>query len=446
MKKNKMGFVKFLDSVHPVRMVALGYLSYVMIGWLLLSLPFSHNGSAITPLDALFTSTSAVSTTGLATANIAHDFSSFGQIIILILIQLGGIGYMTFGSFIILSRSTKLSNRRKQIGETVFSMPKEFKIDKFIRSVIIFTAISETVGAISLYAIFASEGIDNPIWSAIFHSISAFCTAGFSLFDNSFEGMRGNVPVNLILGILSYLGAVGFIVFIDVWRRISGKVTKLTLTSRIIIVTTFWLTVGAVLLFFVAEPSIQTLPPYERLTASFFQVMTSITTVGFNTLPIAELSQASLFLTIILMVIGASPAGTGGGLKTTTLTALFGVTKSSLLGLRKVTFWGKEIPTVRIRIATASLGFYVIALILGGYFLALTEDAPFKEILFEVASALGTVGLSTGITALLTPFGKFIIITLMFVGRLGPLAFGIALFFPSQRETKQEEQEEDLAI
>jgi trk system potassium uptake protein TrkH len=172
--------------------------------------------------------------------------------------------------------------------------------------------------------------------------------------------------------------------------------------------------------------------------------MTSITTVGFNTIPIGALSQASLFLMILLMVVGASPAGTGGGLKTTTFTALVGVIRSALLGRRNVTFWGKEIPEERVRVAMASLGFYSGALILGCYLLALTETLPFEGLLFESASALGTVGLSTGITAQLTPIGKLILIGLMFAGRLGPLAFGIALFFPAPRP--DEADPEDLAV
>ncbi|HPG00172.1 MAG TPA: potassium transporter TrkG [Kiritimatiellia bacterium] len=444
MKEKWQGFLSFIHSLHPVRLVALGYLSYVVVGWVLLALPFSHATGAVSSLDALFTSTSAVSTTGLATVSTGHDYNTLGQIIILILIQLGGIGYMTFGSFVVLSRSAVLSERRQQIGKTVFSMPEDFRIDKFIRSVIAFTVITEAAGAVALFFAFSSAGISNPAWSAVFHSVSAFCTAGFGLYDDSFERLRGNVSVNLIIGILSYLGAVGFIVFVDGWRRFIGKTTRLTLTSRIILVTTGWLSLGAVALFFVAEPTIQALPPYERLVAACFQVMTSITTVGFNTIPIGNLSQASLLLIILLMVIGASPAGTGGGLKTTTFTALFGIIRSSILGREKVTFWNREIPEERIRVAIASLGFYAGSLILGCYLLALTESVPFEGLLFESASALGTVGLSTGITAQLTPIGKLILIGLMFIGRLGPLAFGIALFCPAGGADGH--GKEDLAI
>ena len=431
MKEKWLGFCRFVDSLHPVRMVALGYLAYILVGWVLLALPFSRGEGPVSSLDALFTSASALSTTGLTTVSTGHGFSLIGQLVILALIQIGGIGYMTFGSFVVLARRGDLSARREQIGKVVFSMPEEFRIAKFVRSVILFTAVVETAG------------VEHPAWSAVFHSISAFCTAGFGLYDTSFEALRGNVAVNVILGVLSYLGAIGFIVFVDAWRRLVGKTDRLTLTSRIILVTTAWISLAGTLLFYVAEPTIQALPPYERLTAALFQVMAAITTVGFNTIPIGQLSQASLFLLIMLMVVGASPSGTGGGLKTTTFSALFGVIRSALLGRDRVTFWRKEIPEDRIRLAIASLGFYVGALIAGGYLLALSESLPFEGLLFEAASALGTVGLSTGITAQLTPVGKLILILLMFIGRVGPLTFGIALFLPSGPRRRGKE---DLAI
>ena len=436
MKEKWLGFCRFVDSLHPVRMVALGYLAYILIGWVLLALPFSRGEGPVSSLDALFTSASALSTTGLSTVSTGHGFSLIGQLVILALIQIGGIGYMTFGSFVVLAR-------REQIGKVVFSMPEEFRIAKFIRSVILFTLLVETAGVAALFVAFRRAGVEHPAWSAVFHSISAFCTAGFGLYDTSFEALRGNVAVNVILGVLSYLGAIGFIVFVDAWRRLVGKTDRLTLTSRIILVTTAWISLAGTLLFYVAEPTIQALPPYERLTAALFQVMAAITTVGFNTIPIGQLSQASLFLLIMLMVVGASPSGTGGGLKTTTFSALFGVIRSALLGRDRVTFWRKEIPEDRIRLAIASLGFYVGALIAGGYLLALSESLPFEGLLFEAASALGTVGLSTGITAQLTPVGKLILILLMFIGRVGPLTFGIALFLPSG---PRQRGKEDLAI
>jgi len=437
------GFSGFLTGLHPVRMVTLGYLSYIVAGWLLLSLPFSHALSAVSPLDALFTATSAVSTTGLATVSTGNNYNLLGQIIIMVLIQLGGIGYMTFGSFVVLAGTGTLSERRKDIGTTVFSMPPAFKIDKFIRSVVKFTALVEGLGAAALFVAFMRAGLPNPLWSSIFHSVSAFCTAGFSLYDSNFEQLRGDFWINVILAVESYLGAMGFIVMVDVWRRIIAKTDRITLTSRIIIVTTAWVSGIALVLFFLGEPTIQQFPAHERLLASFFQVMAAMTTVGFNTIPIGALSRASLFLLTMLMVIGASPSGTGGGLKTTTFTAIFGVMKSVLLGREQVTFWGKTIPQGRVWLAVATLGFYTVALTFGSYLLSLTDPFDFEALFFEAASALGTVGLSTGITAQLSALGKFLVTTLMFLGRVGPLAFGLALSFPSRIHGVTEE---DLVI
>lgn len=271
-----------------------------------------------------------------------------------------------------------------------------------------------------------SDSYPDPVWRTWLNDVWLFC-----------RSLQKRHP-------FGKLGAIGFIVFVDGWRCIIGKTKRLTLTSRIIIPTTLWLSAAGVVLFFVAEPSIQHLPPYERIVVSCFQVMTSITTVGFNTIPNGGLSPASLFLIIMLMVIGASPSGTGGGLKTTTFTALYGIIRSSIRGWERVTFWGKEIPEERMRLAIATIGFYVMALIIGCYLLALAESHPFEKLLFETASALGTVGLSTGITGVLSPIGKLIIIMLMFVGRLGPLVFGIALFLPSN--TADGEIKEDLAV
>lgn len=381
------------------------------------------------------------------TVSTGNDFSFIGQIIILALIQLGGIGYMTFGSFVALSSSKSLSERRQQIGSSVFCLPNGFRIDAFIKHVIAFTLITEVLGAAALFFVFAQAGLQQPVWSAVFHSISAFCTAGFSLYDSSFEALRDNTACNIILSVLSYMGAIGFIVFLDVWHRITRQSSAITLTTKVILSTTLWVSAIGIVLFFFGEPSIRQLPLDKRIGAAVFQVMMSITTVGFNTIPIGGLSPASLFLIILLMVIGASPSGTGGGLKTTTFTALLGVIKSVISGRMDVLFRGKTIPAERVRVAMASLGFYVISLITGCYLLALTQSESFEKLLFEAASALGTVGLSTGITAALTSTGKLIIIGLMFLGRLGPLTFGMALFLPSPESPKKRHSKtEDLAV
>ena len=444
MRKTINGVGNFLIGLHPLRLVILGYISYIVLGWILLSLPFAQHGPGATALDNLFTTTSAISTTGLVTVSVSDSYNIFGQLVILLLIQLGGIGYMTFSSFVILSRKRTLSDKRTEIANVVFSLPQSFRIDKFLRSVIMFTAAIETTGAVCLYFIFRQAGQPHAVWSAIFHSISSFCTAGFSLYNNSFESFTDNFWLNLTVAALSYTGAVGFIVCVDVWRRITNKIQQVTLTTKIILHCTFWVSLIGTAILFLSEPSIQQLAVEKRLIASFFQAMASMTTVGFNTISISKISRASLLLLTTLMIIGASPSGTGGGLKSTTFTALIGIMRSTLQGKRHIYFWGKRVPNERVRLAVATFCFYVAFLLLGVYLLTFTEQMDFEAILFESASALGTVGLSTGITAQLSSMGKIAITFLMFVGRLGPLTFGMSLFL--RQKTLAEEKDEDVAI
>ncbi|MGE0086047.1 MAG: TrkH family potassium uptake protein [Desulfococcaceae bacterium] len=443
MKSSLIDIKIFLKGLHPVTIACFGYISYIMFGWILLSLPFTQITN-ISALDNLFTSASAVSTTGLTTISISDSYSFLGELIVLILIQLGGIGYMTFSSFIILSGRKNLSQERTKVSNTVFSLPKNFVVYKFIKSVVIFTVIIEFIGAIFLFLIFRASDIPNPLWSAVFHSISAFCTAGFSLYNNSFESFTNNFWLNLVISVLSYSGAVGFIVFVDIWRMIRGKIENITLTSKIILHMTFWLSMIGTLNIFLTESSIQQFPTDERLIASFFQAMTALTTVGFNTIPISSVTRASVILLTVLMVIGASPSGTGGGIKSTTLSAMLGVMGSVLKGELKVSFWKNEIPCERVWTATATFCFYISFLLIGIYFLELTESFKFEQIVFEAASALGTVGLSMGITGNLTKLGKIILIFLMFIGRLGPLTFGMVLFL--KKNILYQEEEKDIAI
>ncbi|MCG3199350.1 MAG: potassium transporter KtrB [Candidatus Omnitrophica bacterium] len=437
------GLRQFLAGLHPAKIAFFGYSTYMILGWLLLCLPFSQKGAGVGALDNLFIAVSALSTTGLATVSVSDSYSFFGQLVVLILIQLGGVGYMTLGSFVILSRKSDLSELRSKVGQTVFSLPTSFRIDKFIRSVVVFTFLIELVGIIPLYFIFREAGDPSPAWSAAFHSISAFCTAGFSLYNNSFESYAGHFWLNSVVGALSFLGAIGFIVFVDIWRKVRGKVRTVTLTSRIILWASFWLILGGTILLFIAEPSIRERPTDERLLTAFFQAMTAMTTVGFNTIPIAELSRASVLLVIVLMVIGASPSGTGGGVKCTALSAILGVMRSAIRGEKDVRFWGRQVPLERVWMGVASVGFYLVFLVIGTYLLEMTESTPFDKNLFEAASALGTVGLSMGITPELTNIGKVIITGLMFLGRLGPLTFGIALFCAPGAE---DIQDNDLAV
>ncbi|MEZ4849562.1 MAG: potassium transporter TrkG [Bacteroidia bacterium] len=432
----------WFKSLQPLQLLTYGYFSLLLIGFLILSIPVFHV-SSITTIDNLFISTSALSTTGLATINIAEKYNWGGQLIILLMIQIGGLGYMSIGSFVVMLKRRKLSGMNKDLVRYDFGLPEDFKVKVFIRDLVITTVAVELIGAIFLSLIFWWNGESAYIWKGIFHSISAFCTAGFSIFSDGLEGYRDNFYLNTVISLLSIGGALGFIVFTDLFEKFSGKKQKITFTSRIIIRFTFLgILLGASILF-LTDSTISQLPPENRILVSLFQSMTAFTTVGFNTHPIGEIAHAPLFFILLLMVVGASPAGTGGGMKSTTITALYAQLKSTFRGDQDAIYMNRKIPEHRVRMATSNFFFYVIVIFIGTFLLLLIQPQNTFAVLFEAVSALGTVGISTGITPDLTILGKVFVIALMFLGRIGPLSFGMALFSPKDEE---ELKEEDLAI
>jgi len=363
----------------------------------------------------------------------------------MILFQVGGIGYLTFTTFVILSTTHKITSWHKKVISTEFTLPKTIKIRDFLRSVVIFTLVMEFIGAILLFVAFKNDGsgISDTAWSAIFHSVSAFCTAGLSLFTDSFADYSTNGFVNLIISMLAIAGSLGFIVITDIGLRIKDRGHKLSFTTKVIFIGfVTLLTLGTTFLY-LFEPSIINLNSGNRFLAAFFQSMTSMTTVGFNTVNVGAFSQAMLLVCIFLMYVGASPSGTAGGIKITTLTTVFAVLRSRLKGRKKTTFLNNHIPEKRVSIATSAFIFYTTLIALGTFAITLTNTFDFQAILFEVASALGTVGLSLGITSELNSFGKFLIILLMFIGRLGVVTFGLAVWAKSMNEDDEDDHEEE---
>lgn len=446
-----MNFIKkislFVSNNNPNRIIVLGYLSYIVVGSLLLSLPVFNKVLSISFLDNFFIATSAVSTTGLTTISIGECYNFWGQLIIVVLIQLGGIGYMTLGSFVILSINNRMSMSQEKIQRQVFHLPEQVNTGEFVKILIYYSFMVEFVGALLLFIFFSMEKVPNALWSAVFHSVSAFCTAGLSLNSNSFESFYRNAGVNLTISVLCILGSLGFIIVYDIWSNKIKEKKSITLTSKIILWSTFILIFFGMIILFFFEPVISNRPFFERLLVSFFQSMTALTTSGFSTVSISVLSIFSYFIIILLMIIGASPSGTGGGLKTTTFTALIGVMKSSLMREKEVKFLNRTIPNERIWLAVSSLCFYLAVLLLSTFFLLLQNNRfSFQQVIFEAASALGTVGLSTGITPELNSIEKIIVIITMFIGRIGPLSFGIALFLRNTATASIKYSEEDLAV
>lgn len=420
----------------------MGYGVYILFGWLLLCVPLANTGSA-SVLDHLFTATSAVSTTGLATVGTSDTYTFLGQLIILLLIQLGGLGYMTFGSFAVLGRTGTLPNERRRIANVAFSLPDGLRVERFLLQVVGFTVAIEVLAAAGLYVRFSTLGVDNAAWQAIFHSVSAFCTAGFSLFDNGLMDVGHDPWVVAIISATSLSGALGFIVLGDLWSRaINGR--RLGLTSRVILtftVVTLTLTTWGL---FAWEPTLAEGPLWSRWMHAFFQAMTALTTVGFNTIDIGGMHTASLPLLLVAMIFGASPSGTGGGLKSTTLAALWGIVRASLAGRHQVVFWGSRVGVHRLQAAVSAAVVYSFTIFAGTQLLVLTEvDVAFKDLLFEVCSAIGTVGISRGITGDLSAVGTLIVIGLMFIGRVGPLAVVLAL---SHLDDDAIHDDQDLAV
>ncbi len=417
------------STLRPAQQLVAGFALYALIGTALLCAPFCETAPGRV-VDHLFNAVSAMSTTGLTTISVADSYTIFGQAVILSLFQLGGLGFMTLSSVIILARGRALKDARVDVLRAGFAVPHYFVMQHFLIHIVVFTAACESVGAALLWWRFGALGVDQPLWSAVFHSVSAFATAGFSLNNTSMEAFAGDWVVNLVIGALSYLGAIGFIVAQDVWYSAKLRERMLTFTSKVILwITAIVFLCGAAALF-VTEPTIRALPLQERFLASAFQMMTASTTAGFNTIPISAMSTPSLVIIMVAMLIGASPSGTGGGIKTTSVSAIFGNLTSVLRGRRSVVWLGHEIPLSRVLYAFAAASLYLIGLCLGVLALCFTEDKPFLPIVFEAASAIGTVGLSMGITGDLTTGGKLAVIAMMFAGRCGPLTIGLALLGP----------------
>ncbi len=443
-EKFLLWYKKFQVSKSPQMNLVWGFFLYILVGFGLLAIPLFHK-TDVAWLDSLFISTSAVSTTGLVTVSVFDSYNIFGQFIIMTLFQIGGIGYMTLTTYYLLFTTQRITHWHSKVIGAEFTLPRTIKIKDFIKSVIVFTIIMETLGAICFYIAFKQSGMETlqAVWFSIFHSVSAFCTAGFGLFNDSFMGYSDNTFINIIISMLAIAGSLGFIVITDLWYRLSRKSKQLSFTTKIVVYGfIILLSLGTVLVYF-AEPSLQ--DSNARLAESFFQAMTAMTTVGFNTISTGGLSLPILLLVTFLMYIGASPSGTAGGMKITTLTAMLSVLKSRLFGQKRISFLNRTIPFERLYVATSTFILYTSIIFLFTFLLTFSESFEFQRILFEVASALGTVGLSTGITGDLSVFGKVMVIILMFIGRVGVLTFGFALL---ERKVDDESHivEDDLAV
>jgi len=371
-----------------------------------------------------------------------RDFTMFGQLVILCLLQLGGLGIMTFSTFFtLLLKKRAAPHQRIMLGEAFSPKPLE-QFSTLLKTVILVTLGIELTGAALLFSVFHQKmSTAKAIYFSIFHSISSFCNAGFSLFSNSFSDFRGNSLINIVVPLLIFVGGIGFIIILEVYYYLSRwkqkRHFKFSLHTKITILVTMVLIPLGVISFWLLERnySLKALPPAQQFFSSFFQSITS-RTAGFNTINFAMLSYPTLFFIIILMFIGASPGSTGGGVKTTTIGILITNLVSKLRGSERVNIFRRTLNEELINRAAIIVlsAIIVVALMTFGVLIAeqgnhSSDGASSNPLgtLFEVVSAFGTVGLSTGITPKLTIASKALITAMMFMGRLGPLTLALAL-------------------
>lgn len=417
-------YLFFLLHLTPHQNVAQAIVLYMFVGWILLSLPFMTKVH-VPILDNLFTAAAAVSTAGLATVNFADSYTFLGKLVVLFLIQIGGIGYMTFTSFLFLSLSQKHRLRKSQTEalSAEAKLPNTLKLSDFLWAAFIFTLIAESIGAIFLTNYFYRHhdfSFLQAVWYGIFHSVSAFCTAGYALWNNNMVIWADSKTINTVVSCLSLAGAMGFIIVADIFNFIRRKTTEISFTTKIIVVTTIFLVAFGTFTLFVTSPVLS-------LKESFFQTVAALTTAGFYSVDVADMSVCSLLILMLMMSIGGSPSGTAGGFKTTAFASVLALVYSRLKMSNRVEFLGHRIPILRLYEATSTVLLYTVFLFISIFLLSWTEKLSFFDLVFESTAALSTSGLSTGITPQLSWLGKLIIIGTMLIGRVGVMTFSLAL-------------------
>jgi trk system potassium uptake protein TrkH len=430
------------------RTICLGFVAVIAIGTLLLCLPFcSSEGNWTNPITALFTSTSAVCVTGLAVVDTGTYFSFWGQLVILLLVQVGGLGYMTTTTFLISLIGRKFNYRSRMAIQESFDRPFLLGSKSLVQSVIGVTLLFELTGILCLFPVFLEKFSPlASLWLATFHCVSAWNNAGFGLFKDNFMSYQSSWVVNLVIPLLIIFGGIGYQVIIEMYfwlnRRLhrSPEPAGFSLNFKVVTSTTSILLIGGTVLFLLLEftnlDTIADLSFSEKIMAAWFQSVTT-RTAGFNSIDNGKLTTASLLLTMGLMFIGASPSGTGGGIKTTTLRILTNCTRSVLRGNNDVIIYRREIPVSLVLKAVAVVFGSAVWVILTAFLIAFWEfgisyamtETPFDiiQVLFEVISAFATVGLSTGITASLSSFSLILLVFTMLAGRVGVLVLMAAI-------------------
>ena len=406
------------------QIIILGFAGVILLGALLLMLPLSTTAGCVTPFhEALFTATSSVCVTGLVVQDTGSYWSVFGQTVILTLIQIGGLGVVTVAASFALLSGRRISLMQRSTMQDAISAPKVGGIVRLTRFILRGTFLIELLGALSMLPVFCRDYGWRGVWMAVFHSISAFCNAGFDILGTesnrypSLTGYAGSPVINITIMLLIVIGGIGFLTWDDICEN-KWQLHRYRMQSKVILVTTGLLIFLPAVFFFFSDFS--ALPAENRLLASFFQSVTP-RTAGFNTVDLPAMSGASLGVMILLMLIGGSPGSTAGGMKTTTLAVLLSNAAATFRQRDSAQFFGRRVDGSAVKTAATILTMYLALFFGGGVFISVYEDLPLSSCLYEAASAVGTVGLTLGLTPQLHIPSQMVLIALMYLGRVGGL-------------------------
>ena len=445
----KLSLLKKWDNLSPYRKLIFGFLVAIFIGVILLKMPFSlRENQNISVLDSLFTIVSAICVTGLSVVDVSQVFNPIGQLIILFFIQLGGLGVMTVSIIVFLLVGKKMSFETRELLKEERNSNSNGGITKFIKQLLLTVFIIEISGAsILTYCFSKYYPLKKSIFYGLFHSVSAFCNAGFSLFTNNLEIFKYDRLINLTISFLIILGGIGFVTinsFVIIKRK---KSKNLSITSKFTLIITFFLLTFGTILFLMFEynnsSTLKDMNFLDKIINSFFQSVT-LRTAGFNTVPLGNIKPATVFISYIFMFIGASPGSTGGGIKTTTFGILilyaFGVLKRK----EYVEVFKRRIDWELINKALAIVVISIFYIVIVTTIILSIESFTTDKVIYEVLSAFSTTGLSMGITAGLGIISKLILVVTMFIGRLGPMT--VALAFTSNKTSSIKYPKEDILI
>ncbi|MBU5478888.1 potassium transporter KtrB [Eubacterium sp. MSJ-13] len=440
-------FSNLNKELSTTQIIALGFLGAIFIGAVILCLPFSSADGSFTPfIDALFTSTTSVCVTGLVVVNTATHWSLFGKIIILILIQLGGLGIVSFVTGIMMAAGSRITLSDRLLLEDALNLSTLKGLVRFLKFIFRGTFIIEITGAICYSFVFVPDfGLIKGLWFSLFHAVSAFCNAGIDLLgENSLEPYASNLWINLVTMFLIVSGGIGFVVWRDIQAAIKNhfekkftvkkSLQKLRLHTKITLITTIVLIFGGAVLIFILEytnsDTIGKMNVSEKIIASLFQSVT-LRTAGFTTFSQAGLRHGTVLLCYFLMIIGGSSIGTAGGIKTTTVATLFLSTRAVVRGKTHLVVFRKNIPHQTVTKALAVTMVSISFLLLASVVLYQAEGGSMIDVVYETTSAIATVGLTRDYTSKLHLLGKLIIIVCMYLGRIGPIS--MVIFFNKNR-------------